>query len=116
MAEQHTDELHTKDSRTDIVSSGLNSTQHWDNANTISYCTKGCGYSAITSSNVQVNLANHTANPNSWVDAGHVGTKHYYDNFCTKPACNNYRFRWRVINCPGGSNHIAPNSVVLPTE
>ena len=100
--------------RYEKTSAGYNSTQHWDIGTSIGKSV--CGKTSELATNVQYNTQNHTGLSSTWTDGGHVGTKHYYYNTCTKSECDGYRFLWRTINCPNPNHHVAPNNINPPVE
>ena len=91
-----------------------NASEHWKIVDKLNEC-KYCGYKEILESGIVQDREAHYADHNTWIDAGHSGVYHYYDNICKKSTCGR-RFRWRTISCPGGSNHIAPNVWTPPIE
>ena len=94
------------------VEAGHNTTHHWEIGDEVLACA--CDKTKEGEENVQyLYEAHYSNNATGWIDAGHSGVVHYYDKICSRSTCR-VQYRWRTISCPGGTNHIAPTSIVTP--
>lgn len=92
------------------VVAGHDSNYHWETGDEVLRCV--CGKTKTGETSVRyLYEAHYTNNSTDWIDAGHYGNVHYYDQICSHSTCG-VQYRWRTIQCPGGA-HIGPASVII---
>lgn len=92
------------------VVAGHDSNYHWETGDEALRCV--CGRTKTGETSVRyLYEAHYTNNSTDWIDAGHYGDVHYYDQICSHSTCG-VQYRWRTIQCPGGV-HIGPTSVII---